>query len=163
MASFHWGLRAVLLEKSSSTTLSKPKKSKNSCNHHSFKCNYCSKSIEGRDDKPVKRILNRNACPRTAPDRARTEVRNYLAIKNGNQDLTLPPIADAILLQISRINFRRRDSGSHSCTLTHKRKNLLGLLIFRSLQSKQHVQISNCFDSLFMPMYHFGCGELVFL
>ncbi|OAX32647.1 hypothetical protein K503DRAFT_860205 [Rhizopogon vinicolor AM-OR11-026] len=58
------------------------------------KCNYCSKSIEDCDDKPLKRILNRNACP-TAPDRARTEVevRNYLATKNGNQDLTLPPIA----------------------------------------------------------------------
>ncbi|KAG2742505.1 hypothetical protein P692DRAFT_20879194 [Suillus brevipes Sb2] len=51
-------------------------------------------SVEGRDDKPLKHILDQNTCP-TALDHARTEVRNYLAIKNGNQALLLPPIVDA--------------------------------------------------------------------
>src|SRR6267154_5041840 len=61
-------------------------KVQNSSNRYFYKCNYCSTSIEGRDDKHLKHILDRNACP-TALDRTRTEVRNYLATKNGNQAL----------------------------------------------------------------------------
>ncbi|KAG2739497.1 hypothetical protein P692DRAFT_20841214 [Suillus brevipes Sb2] len=70
-------------------------KVQNSSNRYFYKCNYCSMSVEGRDDKPLKHILDRNTCP-TAPDHARTEVRNYLATKNGNQALLLPPIVDAL-------------------------------------------------------------------
>ncbi|OAX36653.1 hypothetical protein K503DRAFT_867423 [Rhizopogon vinicolor AM-OR11-026] len=97
-------------------------KVQNSSNRHFFKCNYCSKSIEGRDDKPLKHILNWNACP-TAPDHARTEVRNYLATKNGNQDLILPPIVD-----VNSTSSPEPTSGGatqdHTPVLSHKQKNL---------------------------------------
>ncbi|KAG1717429.1 hypothetical protein EDD22DRAFT_856161 [Suillus occidentalis] len=69
-------------------------KVQNSSNRYFYKCNYCSMSVEGRDDKPLKHILDQNTCP-MALDHAHTEVRNYLATKNGNQALLLPPIMDA--------------------------------------------------------------------
>ena len=80
---------------------------------------------EGRDDKPLKHILNRNACP-TTPDRARTEVRNYLATKNGNQDLILPPIADGD--STSSPESSGGTAQGHTPVLSHKRKNLFGLV-----------------------------------
>lgn len=95
-------------------------KVQNSSNRYFYKCNYCSTSIEGRDDKHLKHILDRNICP-TAPDHARTEVRNYLATKSGNQALLLPPIVDA-------------DSSSSPSTsgdtakAPQKRKNLFGFV-----------------------------------
>ncbi|KAG2040821.1 hypothetical protein BDR03DRAFT_1007983 [Suillus americanus] len=47
-------------------------KVQNSSNRYFYKCNYCLTSIEGRDNKHLKHILDRNICP-TAPDHTRTE------------------------------------------------------------------------------------------
>jgi hypothetical protein len=104
-------------------------KVQNSSNRHFFKCNYCSKSIEGRDDKPLKHILNRNACP-TGPDHARTEVRNYLANKNGKQDLILPPIADENSTSSLGPSTSGDTAQGHNDTpvLSNKRKNLFGFV-----------------------------------
>ncbi|KAG2352132.1 hypothetical protein BDR07DRAFT_1439318 [Suillus spraguei] len=52
------------------------------------------KDLEGHNDRRLKYILDQNACP-TALDQACSEVHNYLASKNGNQALLLPPIQNA--------------------------------------------------------------------
>jgi hypothetical protein len=69
-------------------------KVQNSSNCYFYKCNYCSTSVEGHNDKHLKHILDQNTCP-MAPDHASTEVHNYLTMKNGNQAPLLPPIVDA--------------------------------------------------------------------
>ncbi|KAG2354646.1 hypothetical protein BDR07DRAFT_1546674 [Suillus spraguei] len=91
----------------------------NSSNRYVYQCNYCSTCIEGRDVRHLKHILDRNACP-TAPDQARSEVRNYLASKNGNQALLLPPIpnADSALSKPPSI----------TTNTPQKRKNLFGFV-----------------------------------
>ncbi|KAG1848845.1 hypothetical protein C8R48DRAFT_556173, partial [Suillus tomentosus] len=81
-------------------------------------CNYCSASIEGRDDNHLKHLIDQKTCP-NAPDRTRAEVRGYLATKKGNQDLLSPPITSTT-----------SESNSHSQGQTsvesRKRRNLLG-------------------------------------
>ncbi|KAG2140572.1 hypothetical protein DEU56DRAFT_717544, partial [Suillus clintonianus] len=84
-------------------------------------CNYCSTSVEGRDNKPLKHILDRNTCP-TAPDHARTDVCtdcNYLTTKNRNKALLLPPIVDA--------DSSSSPSGDMA-KAPQKRKNLFGFV-----------------------------------
>ncbi|KAG2363080.1 hypothetical protein BDR07DRAFT_1405184, partial [Suillus spraguei] len=73
----------------------------------------------GRDDRHFKHILDRNACP-TAPGQARSEVRNYLASKNGNQALLLPPIPNA--------DSASSEPPSTTTNTPQKRKNLFGFV-----------------------------------
>src|SRR6267154_195629 len=68
-------------------------KVKNNSNRYFFKCNYCSASIEGRDDNHLKHLIDQKTCPK-ALDLTRTNVRGYLATKEGNQDLLSPPIVE---------------------------------------------------------------------
>jgi hypothetical protein len=85
----------------------------NSSNRHFYECN-CSTSIEGRDDKHLKHILDQNACPT-----ARTEVRNYLATKKGNQ---------ALLLQKQILFHPRQLQEARPKLHPQKRKNLFGFV-----------------------------------
>jgi hypothetical protein len=85
----------------------------NSSNRHFYECN-CSTSIEGRDYKHLKHILDQNACPT-----ARTEVRNYLATKKGNH---------ALLLQKQILFHPRQLQEARPKLHPQKRKNLFGFV-----------------------------------
>ncbi|KAG1774942.1 hypothetical protein EV702DRAFT_1199779 [Suillus placidus] len=110
----------------------------NQSNRYFFKCNYCSKSIEGRGDKHLKHILDWNACP-MAPDHACTKVRNYLATKNRNQALLLPPITDVDSAASSS------SPSESTAKAPQKWKNLFGFVDLPVTPEQAPVQISNCF------------------
>ena len=81
--------------------------------------------MEGRDDKHLKHLLDRNTCS-TAPDHVRTDVRAYLATKSGNQDLLPPPITAGDPRAVSTPSTSGGTGQGHSTTPMLKRKNLFG-------------------------------------
>ena len=66
-------------------------KVKNNSNRYFFKCNYCSASIDSGPWWQPPQTLN---WPKAPADVTRTNVRGYLATKEGNQDLLSPPIVE---------------------------------------------------------------------
>ncbi|KAG1787239.1 hypothetical protein EV424DRAFT_1651029 [Suillus variegatus] len=91
-------------------------KVENNSNRYFFKCNYCSASIEGRDDNHLKHLIDQKTCPK-APDRTRADVRGYLTTKKGNKDLLSPSIAETSSLS---------EFQGQTTVESRKRKNLLG-------------------------------------
>ncbi|KAG1762680.1 hypothetical protein EV702DRAFT_1052280 [Suillus placidus] len=93
---------------------------------------------KGRGDKHLKHILDWNACP-MAPDHACTKVRNYLATKNRNQALLLPPITDVDSAASSS------SPSESTAKAPQKWKNLFGFVDLPVTPEQAPVQISNCF------------------
>ncbi|KAI6023314.1 hypothetical protein EDC04DRAFT_2727050 [Pisolithus marmoratus] len=67
----------------------------NKSNRWYYQCNYCGPGsrIEGRDNKPLKHLLDHEKCP-NAPQAVRNAVRTHLATSKGGEFLLPEPVCD---------------------------------------------------------------------